>query len=269
MTALVERDGAFALKIFAAGNAPVAELVLALTAKLRQAGVPVPETSKDSSTGGLRQPWIDGPTLKEALAASGPVLDVKSFTHHRRKIRGAMAALAKLHQAKACTGEVPRFEPFRLIDRRLENFPLGGLSPENRRLALGIRIELEARLSGFDAMGLIHGDLHAGQLVQDHRTGAWWLLDLDDVSLGPPEADIGNFCAHVASTPAITGTDICMAFSTMTALCREAYGGALETGMIRNFGAASLTRRALKYVERHGPPELTAQMLHAAQQLLR
>ena len=33
------------------------------------------------------------------------------------------------------------------------------------------------------------------------RVGQAWLLDLDDIAAGPPEADIGNLIAHLATRP--------------------------------------------------------------------
>jgi aminoglycoside phosphotransferase (APT) family kinase protein len=268
MTTMVERNGAFALKMFTDGHAPVAELVLAVTAKLRLAGVPVPETSKDATTGALRQPWIEGPTLRESLIAAGPMRTVKDFTRQRQNIHGVMRALVKLHGAETSASGLRRFDPFRLIDPRLETDLLGTLSSENRKLAGDMRVRLGERLTGFTTSGLIHGDLHAGQVIQDRATGTWWLIDLDDVSIGPPEADIGNFCAHMASTPAINGIDMIGAIKAMTKLCIIAYDGTLEPGAVKAFGAAALVRRALKCAERHGSDKRIFQMLMTAKQLL-
>jgi len=45
----------------------------------------------------------------------------------------------------------------------------------------------------------LHGDLHVGQFVQD-RMEKVWVVDLDDLALGPPEADLANFTAHLATS---------------------------------------------------------------------
>ncbi|WP_300585136.1 phosphotransferase [Marivita sp.] len=46
---------------------------------------------------------------------------------------------------------------------------------------------------------VLHGDLHVGQFIVT-STGTVWLVDLDDLALGPPEADLANFAAHLATT---------------------------------------------------------------------
>lgn len=45
----------------------------------------------------------------------------------------------------------------------------------------------------------LHGDLHAGQFIRDPE-GTIWIVDLDDLSLGPPEADLANFAAHLSTS---------------------------------------------------------------------
>lgn len=46
---------------------------------------------------------------------------------------------------------------------------------------------------------VLHGDLHVGQFIVSSE-GAVWLVDLDDLAMGPPEADLANFAAHLATT---------------------------------------------------------------------
>lgn len=46
---------------------------------------------------------------------------------------------------------------------------------------------------------VLHGDLHVGQFIVSPK-GAVWLVDLDDLAIGPPEADLANFAAHLATT---------------------------------------------------------------------
>lgn len=45
----------------------------------------------------------------------------------------------------------------------------------------------------------LHGDLHVGQFIRD-GAGKAWIVDLDDMALGPPEADLANFTAHLATS---------------------------------------------------------------------
>jgi Phosphotransferase enzyme family len=268
MTTLVQRNGAFALKMFAGGNAPMADLVLALASRLRLAGVTVPETSKDTLTGALRQPWIDGLTLCESLVAAGPMTTAIEFAQHKQHFKGVMNVVGKLHGASACSDGLQSFKPFRLVDRRLNALPPGRLSLGNRRLAGEIRAQLGACLATFPMTGPVHGDLHARQVIQDKTTGVWWLIDLDDVALGSPEVDIGNFCAHIASTPAINGTSVNHAFEIMTALCLDTYDGSLAQRSINLFGSAALVRRALKCAEQLGSQARVEMILLAAQHLI-
>lgn len=46
---------------------------------------------------------------------------------------------------------------------------------------------------------VLHGDLHLGQFVVTAPERVW-IVDLDDLALGPPEADLANFAAHLATT---------------------------------------------------------------------
>lgn len=69
------------------------------------------------------------------------------------------------------------------------------------RLALASAHEVRAVLDDPVPRGAatLHGDLHAGQFVCD-RSGRVWILDFDDLALGPPEADLANFAAHLATS---------------------------------------------------------------------
>ncbi|MCR9156178.1 MAG: phosphotransferase [Rhodobacteraceae bacterium] len=46
---------------------------------------------------------------------------------------------------------------------------------------------------------VLHGDLHVGQFIVTPDS-AVWVVDLDDLAVGPPEADLANFVAHLATT---------------------------------------------------------------------
>lgn len=49
---------------------------------------------------------------------------------------------------------------------------------------------------------LLHGDFHMGQLIKG-ADGKVWVVDLDDLCLGPPEADLGNLIANLATQPGL------------------------------------------------------------------
>lgn len=103
---------------------------------------------------------------------------------------------------------------------------------------------------------LLHGDLHVGQFIQE-PWGKVWVLDLDDLALGPPEADLANFAAHLSTTdpgPGIAGW--------AGQVCREwaSLGGALEPTVFARFLHLALVRRHLKLREA-GRPDFEAEIL--------
>lgn len=99
---------------------------------------------------------------------------------------------------------------------------------------------------------LIHGDLHAGQFIIDGG-GYVWLLDLDDVAVGDPEADLGNFAAHLATRPE---TSLQSPLDAMRHWQTEVLNAYAKTGKTANgfltdaYGRIALVRRALKKAER-------------------
>ena len=97
------------------------------------------------------------------------------------------------------------------------------------------------------APGLVHGDFHAGQLIRD-RQGAVWILDLDDLALGPPEADIGNFAAHLATRPETRRGHPIAGFGDWLGGIVAHYSGA-DHDLADRYGRIALLRRGLKLAE--------------------
>ncbi len=44
--------------------------------------------------------------------------------------------------------------------------------------------------------GLVHGDLHAGNVVQDSKSGDLLFIDLDSIAIGPKEYDLASWCVR-------------------------------------------------------------------------
>ena len=107
-----------------------------------------------------------------------------------------MRPVVSLHRM-ASTPNLRDFEPLKKINARLDP----GL---RRALAPALAAALDDIGGVPRAKAIIHGDLHAGQFLIDGGGDAW-LLDLDDLAVGAPAADLGNFAAHLA-TQARTGT---------------------------------------------------------------
>lgn len=59
--------------------------------------------------------------------------------------------------------------------------------------------------------GLVHGDLHAGNVVQDSESGNLLFIDLDSIAIGPKEYDLASWCVRSMrgdEAPAIEATEI-------------------------------------------------------------
>jgi hypothetical protein len=134
-----------------------------------------------------------------------------------------------------------RFDPFLRIRPRLCAAP-----PHIKGLAATLEAQDAAlRWSG---SAVIHGDFHPGQTIRD-RSGKTWLLDLDDLALGPPEADLGNLAAWLATSAAGRLDDQARAAMTMVlALSPQA-----RPDLAAHFFRIALVRRCLKLVEKGLP----------------
>lgn len=59
--------------------------------------------------------------------------------------------------------------------------------------------------------GLVHGDLHAGNVVQGSKSGDLLFIDLDSIAIGPKEYDLASWCVRSMrgdQAPAIEATKI-------------------------------------------------------------
>jgi aminoglycoside phosphotransferase (APT) family kinase protein len=274
MTAIVERDGAFALKIFPQRPHSAITFLVALTNALQSSGVPTPETSMDLQARAIRLPWIEGSTLKQRLACNGPVRTPSELLSKSGEFAAAMEVIGRLHLVDLVHHEIPVLNPFRHIDRRLregsavvERLPGSTVARAKR-----CRARLGARLHAAVPCGIVHGDFHAGQMILETAASKWWLLDLDDVALGCPEADLGNFAAHLVTSCDLYRGSVADGFRRLAALLGDAYGDVararLAEDRIRTFGAAALLRRSLKLVERGAAVPPVDEILAACEGLI-
>ncbi|MFZ7092219.1 phosphotransferase family protein [Primorskyibacter sp. 2E233] len=138
---------------------------------------------------------------------------------------------------------------------------LDGLSPFDPMLRISPRLDLLTnpslraalhRLAQASPRGgsVIHGDFHLGQVIAA-QDGVAWLIDLDDLAIGPVEADIGNLIANLATQDDLPGP-----FAVRLEHWRQAVQGewfrldqTANPTWVEHFAALALIRRHLKLRE--------------------
>jgi hypothetical protein len=139
-----------------------------------------------------------------------------------------------------------RHDPFRRILPRLRTAP-------PKVAALVVRLRARDANLAWPASGVVHGDFHPGQVLRDAK-GKHWLVDLDDLALAPPEADLGNLAAWQATqAPGHLKDQSEAAQGMLLALAPQA-----DPRLLAHFCDIALVRRALKLAERDVPWALSA-----------
>ncbi len=91
------------------------------------------------------------------------------------------------------------------------------------------------------ARTVVHGDFHPGQTICD-AMGRLWLIDLDDLALAPPEADLGNLAAWMATqAPGMLTQLATTARNSVLAVAADA-----DPALTAHFQTIALVRRGLK-----------------------
>jgi Phosphotransferase enzyme family len=155
-------------------------------------------------------------------------------------------SLAQMVTVLQCLQRVPpegltRFDPFLRIHPRL------GFAPPRIRSLVTALMAKDVAL-GWPGSSVVHGDFHPGQTMRD-TAGTVWLLDLDDLALAPPEADLGNLAAWFATQAEGNLTALAShALAQLLALAPDA-----DQALTTHFFKIALVRRALKLAERGAP----------------
>lgn len=193
-------------------DAATAAEAIRRAAALRAAGVPTPAARPGGADREVAFDLVDGISGRALLDRDPAAL---------------LAPLARLHRARV--SGLPRYDPF------LRSRPR--LTPATNRVFHEVLAE---PVPGGSAT--LHGDFHAGQLIE--AQDGVWIVDLDDMALGPPEADLANFTAHVA-----TSGDAC-GFADRLTTWREAvvsaYGSPCRAEVFARYLRFALVRRHLK-----------------------
>jgi hypothetical protein len=155
-------------------------------------------------------------------------------------------SLAQMVKLLHCLQTLPpdglaRFDPFLRIRPRLD------LAPTRTRDLVSALMARDAALC-WPQSTVVHGDFHPGQTIRD-SAGKVWLLDLDDLALAPPEADLGNLAAWLA-TQAEGNLDAGAKAALAMVLALSPTANPALTG---HFCQIALVRRALKLAERGAP----------------
>lgn len=195
-------------------SATAAQDALARAIALSAAGIATPRPDALTPTA-LAFPRLDGHSGPDLLA------DLPTL----------LSPLLALHST-ALPG-LPRHDPFRRISPRLS------LAPPPLRA----RIATLTALPRPQPTTPIHGDFHPGQVIAD-PDGTAWLIDLDDMALATPEADLGNLLAWLLTAPA--AQDQTPAKGWKTALLNAWHGMQLHPATLCMETEIALIRRALK-----------------------
>lgn len=168
------------------------------------------------------------------LGQAGP--KILSFERIDARGQPSLAEIVRVvaHLHRMSGNGLGRFDPFLRIRPRLAGAParIGAMAEE--------LMARDAALH-WPKCAAIHGDLHLGQVVRD-SSGKVWLIDLDDMALAPPEADLGNLAAWLATqVPGRLGDLAQGALERVSALARDA-----DRTWTGHFCQIALVRRGLK-----------------------
>jgi hypothetical protein len=252
----VVRRGSVACKPAPGLDAASARLITGRIRRLADAGVRTPAMRYSVQRGELLSDWIDCRSALELLNGC-----------HDPGSRGATLALlleplAALHRSDVGMPAPREFDPLRRVRPRLAG-------AESLARDLGCRLEMLFE-TGLPADCVVHGDFHVGQVLVDGSDRAW-LIDFDDLALGCPEVDLGNFCAHLV-TAREGSSSLAESWSEMSAAITGSYarlGPRPRRHLFDLLGAAALLRRALKLREQHRAPALWPEALVFAERLTR
>lgn len=164
-----------------------------------------------------------------------PRLEGRSGAVLASDLPALLAPLPALHAARV-PGLAP-LDPFRRIFPRLAAAPP----------ALRARIAVLAAQPRPRPTSTVHGDFHPGQVIMAGDRTAW-LIDLDDLALATPEADLGNLLAWLLTSPSTRSAPPAKGWKA--ALLAAWTGPAPDCANLGLETEIALIRRALKCAER-------------------
>ena len=283
MTGRVRREGSWARKAVGARHGGLGPELTRRSEFLRATGVRLPVVEYDEAAGEIIYPWISGTSGAEHLRAR---LARSSGRNWEAEIGAACAGLlrplVRLHAADPHGLDLPALDPWRRVRPRIEILAPSAVEPEGNTVQAEILRSFEvledaigSEIESFGALNRVpvHGDYHVGQILFEPGCGEAWLLDLDDLALGPLESDLGNFAAHLATSDHVVSTPPLAAFAILAGLVIQCYaelaGRTPELHGVEAFGAVALLRRGLKLWKRAPADDRIGPILTAARAVAR
>ena len=159
---------------------PDAEEVLARIAWLRGHGVPTPEARAGIEADHIEILRVEGVDGRRIIDPTAPHLTLPLL----------LAPLRALARLPAAGLDLPCWNPAPLIEPRLAS----GSALAGRAANLWKVIRPGLTRGG----RLLHGDYHPGQLLFGPRAEPW-MIDWDDMALGPPAVDRLNLLVYLSS----------------------------------------------------------------------
>ena len=272
----IRRDGTWARKSLGARTSEEGRRFARYSEMLAAAGMRTPVAVYNESTNELVFPWLVGTSARELLRryiaeGAGPGWDrvpTKFFA-------ALLKPLGQLHNVDPKGVNVTPLDPWRRIHPRLRKRARAA-NASFLTDAREVYRELRDVMNSFTGHQIIlkqvpvHGDYHVGQLLFETPSIEPWLLDVDDVALGPPESDLGNFIAHLVTDDLRMG-DLLDGFARLEPLLRHVYeeltGSKSDSTLINTYGAIALLRRSLKLHEKGTSPKHIESILSTAHTL--
>ncbi len=235
-------------------DAPVAERIAARSQALFAAGVktlPARRTSQSE----LSFARISGQTAREQFRSLGRIASADALCDRLDWFDGVARALVNLHaKGSRKLRDLRPFDAWHKVRPRLGKPYIS--DDHGQRLSVAVRDLIGLGEHSCAAQGrnlLLHGDFHCGQIILPNGYEGVCLIDLDDLALGPPEADIANFAAHLATSSDLYAGSPADGFAAAAAVLASQYaalsGKPVDRTLINWHGAAALTRRFLKLCE--------------------
>lgn len=229
----------------ASGSAALVER----TRLLQSRGLKTPPVRLSRSGRSLCFHRIDGETAQVHLLEAAAGKGVNAIL--APVLKRCLEPVAALHASNAVWAA--RYQPFRLIDPRMEMMAgHGRCTNEEKTLATSIRTGLSRIVPPIPVRNcVLHGDLHPGQIILERAplTGAW-LIDLDDMCCGDPEADLGNLVAHLLTSGVFDKPVLSSSMNAVMQMVCSAYerNASLQADkqLVAIYGLTALLRRALK-----------------------